>query len=319
MAKDYDDYNILDAIMDQYNEEKAKKKKGKKKKKVKVRKIDPREKEYYEREAIFQSWIRRKILDINKINPKKFRPGIDDYKKLSIFSYDRKPVPINSEAFRVKFLSFYLTEVGGNVDTMTTMMCVYNQVKKKDMWEKKLAYFEKIRFETVMLTRYMMGGGKYRNVLRASNLDSVFMTVCNHKEYQAINKVAESIRRGIDHGNADDIVINDILLLAYAVGASDFKFNRLPAFEELEGRMLGHNFHDILVKFGKCVRKALKKKDSHPMLYSFYNASPMMLSTYPDANTNKNLNLAILVLSYTAWMIGDRKIARYIREILLKE
>ena len=315
MANKIDD---MDIMVDFYRNQKPKKKKKKSynEPKKKKKKADP-DMILFEKELDqIEVWAKNFILRINEIDKSKFNPEKDDFKKKSVYSYSMKPLPISSREWKVKFLSFYITEVVGNLDEITTNICIDLDTKKKVWWSMKRRVLQRVSYDLKILASSMLNRKKYGGILKQSNLCSVYMTECRYKDYQGIKEVLKSIKNGIRKGYNDDIILNDFFLLSYALGAGDFKFNKLPPFKAIEGKSRQSDFRNLLIQFGKCCRKELKRKDAHPMLYAFYRSAPIMVSTYKGVNEDKDLNTAVLILSYAVWVCGDERIRRFISEVL---
>lgn len=276
-------------------------------------------KKYKRRVKLFRQKLSKLVRLINEVDE-----DIDPIKnnkrfvRNSIYRYGKIPLPIYSFEWKMKFLTIYITEVSRSVEIIVDNIMSDLDVEEELIWEAKEAVLCKIYEDLIVLAKGMRYTTNYSSILLQSNLYTIYsLSVGNHAKYtKKVKEVISNIKYVANKQEDDDILINDIFLLSYVLMTGTFKFKDMLSFKDFEGKTSESNFKRILKEYGHILYDKYEIQDIPIMFWAFRSALPEIYSDFKNINEDRYLNLAVLALYYTGWIINDDHIDSLIHNIV---
>lgn len=272
------------------------------------------------------------ILDINNIDKDDylFSDGFtlncefkfdDKFKKMSSLDFDTKEKSdINDMKFRGRYITKLLFYVLKHVDDMIDV--VYDECKNYYDSKGKIKY--NILNEFVLrlnsfIVTYLSEDASYREHLE----DLMEFFLIYKKRYQSVEVMetfreqSEFVREACHTMSYDqDIMINNIMKLAYMMCTGDVKLRKCPKL--IEG-MRNDDFMDLKEQIG-CLGYAIMErteKESTDLLYQLFSKSyPLYYSKFPDVNELIELNIGTKSLTYLKMILDDFYVNKFIDTLI---
>ena len=283
-----------------------------------------RDKIRYKRRLLhYTESVEKRVMALNQIDDSMHPSEMiknQGYMRHSIYNYKGEASDMNSMEWRAKFLSLYCMTVMVNFDTIVTNL--YEELDLKDVneWKMKEAILTKMYEDMVSLIKCCIGGSSYKNIMRQSfvytvysyprkNLDDYcrkILDVMDNLETEAI-------------GNGEDIVINDIFLLAYALFTGSTKFNKIKVFEDLDGCSRSDNFSSIITRFGRTLIEKTRRRGIPIMILAFRGAKPKIECDYNKYGKSEAFDIGVLALYFVRTLVDNSYISEVIDDVITKE
>lgn len=239
----------------------------------------------------------------------------------------KKTYDINSLTFKCRFLTVFLSSFMGSTENI-----IKREVKRKNSFfahskdEQKIVLLKETIDDLLKLINIMLYGSSYKNII-LKNLEtlSYIKKGCEQDNLKnLLNGHIINVRNGLKKvvgikSMDDDIAIYQLLKIAYMLTSNKTTVGKVVPFVYIEGATAKHDLSKLIEDLGRVVLEDVKSKKYSPGFKAYIYARPKVQSQlHKQTRSNENLRMGILALSYTSFIINDKDVSSFIKEMMKK-
>lgn len=231
--------------------------------------------------------------------------------------------------FRCRFLTEVLFEVMCNIDRITKRETKEKFTMKHSFDEQRIIVCKKVMDDCSRLVKLMITPKKeFKNSLLIMQ-EHVSYTMKN-VNHQNLKKKLNSHVLNLRHGTkkdpftqtrllSDDIIINDLLEIAYMLATNRTDIKNLPKFKFIEGATVNHNLVKLITHLGDAILRAEHDTGFNRMFRAYINARPRVYSDFAnECNNDLRVLYGCVALGFASFVMNDKFISSFVDEMMRK-
>ena len=251
-------------------------------------------------------------------------------RKKSCINWDsKKLLETDTLEFRVRFITLVLMKMLGNMEEIVLRYTAYRDKDRVNLYEHAIINIVKInaliRDSVVLL---ITEDAEYKNAILF--LNELLMYTHVKKEVNVIQSRLNSHVIGLRNTTAidpftkkrfmtEDMSIYTIIKIAYMLTTNRSNLKKLPDFEDVENSSLKYNLIKLIEALGHTIIDNKKINKLSPMFRAFCDANPKILTDmHHECEYNYYLRMGILALGYTAFIVNDDYVTKFISKMMVK-
>ena len=261
--------------------------------------------------------------DYQKYNENSIIPEVDGIMHVSFVDdscldwNSRKRYATSDFIFRCRFLTLVLANFNGNIHKIVENELIYTHNKirhSKD--ELGIKITKDVINNCVRLVNLMVTNTTFANTILKINAYASFskkpakyikyVNMVNGHILSLRNVAKPDIITNV--GMDEDVVIYNILKIAYMLATGKTSIKNLPSFAELENIRFSYNLRKLIERLGVAIYKS---KSVSPLFKAFIDASPKVYSQF-HKNASRELRCGLTALEFASFVMNDKYISRCI-------
>lgn len=242
-----------------------------------------------------------------------------DFKDTSFLHFDEKANSIYGARYRARYLTMLYFYFFKNIEK------IVNKLSKKigdESYKTKINILKDVIVKLNTFTvNFSSNNGDYSNSLK--ELMNILMITDGNKKNKKVMKIVtqqgEIVKDACKnkHLYDEDVMINNIIKLAYVTATTSTDIHKCPKFKEGVTKSDRDNVKKQVRKLGKAICYELNKRKT-PEFYKVYtNSRPIYYSNFKDINEDDYLNIGTKALTYLKFILNDKKCNRFINSIIM--
>lgn len=244
----------------------------------------------------------------------------DKFKAMSKLGFDRESKDdINSLKFRARFVTKLLFYLMKHLEDIVYSISD-NGDEYNSKWKVRYGVLKEIIFRVnAFTTSYLSNDIQYRNHLekilefmliytKREESEEIIETYCEQIEF--VRRACKTMEY------KEDLMINNIIKLAYMMSTENMKLKNCPKpIEDMDWKDY-ESVREQIAGLGSAILKRRGKEKEHPLYRLFTKAMPLYFSKYPNVNEDYEINVGTKALLYLKFLIDDKDVDKYIDKLV---
>ena len=238
-----------------------------------------------------------------------------------------KTFDTSSLTFKVRYLSVLLSYLIGKT-TRITKEYIRSQGYTHSNDERSLVFLKEFMKDIITFINLMISpDSTYNNMILKINqyLSYTDKRIKSNKLHELLNGHVINLRKSMESNILtnrfadDDMCIFMLLKIAYMLATNKTNLKVIPKFRFIEGATVKHDLVKLIEELGLLILENTHEESFSIGFIAYSDARPKIKTDWvKESKDNYPLKVGIIALGYTAFVMNDKHITKFINEMLKK-